>query len=100
MNLPHQSLGFMLADAGFDVWLGNMRGNTYSRKHVNKRISSQQYWKFSWAEMARYDLPAMINGVLNITGETQLYYVGHSQGTLTMFSALSENEKLSQKVSP
>lgn len=98
MNLPHQSLGFMLADAGYDVWLGNMRGNSYSRRHVNTRISPSNYWRFSWAEMAKYDIPAMIDTVLNITGEKQLYYIGHSQGTLTMFSALSINEDLNRKI--
>lgn len=32
-------------------------------------------------EMAKYDLPATINFILEKTGQEQLYYVGHSQGT-------------------
>lgn len=32
-------------------------------------------------EMANYDLPATINFILEKTGQEQLYYVGHSQGT-------------------
>lgn len=35
----------------------------------------------SFDEMARYDLPASINFILNKTGQEQVYYVGHSQGT-------------------
>lgn len=36
---------------------------------------------FSFNEMAMYDIPASVNFVLNKTGQEQLFYVGHSQGT-------------------
>lgn len=39
---------FRLADLGYDVWLGNIRGNTYSRKHLHMNPGSHEaYWKFS-----------------------------------------------------
>ncbi len=37
----------------------------------------------SWDEMAKYDLPANIDYVLNITGAQQLTYIGHSEVTLS-----------------
>lgn len=45
-NLPNQSLGFLLADNCFDVWLGNVRGNTYGLKHINHTINPDVFWDF------------------------------------------------------
>ena len=46
MGIPEKSLGYILADAGYDVWLGNMRGNTYSRAHCEMDPSSLEFWDF------------------------------------------------------
>ncbi|OZC10709.1 ab-hydrolase associated lipase region [Onchocerca flexuosa] len=46
-NLPNQSAAFIFADAGFDVWMGNVRGNTYSTKHVNYTQNDLKYWNFT-----------------------------------------------------
>ena len=52
----------------------------------------------SWDEIARYDIPAMLNFVLKKTEQPSLYYVGHSQGTLVAFAELSRNLDLAKKV--
>ncbi|GLH01221.1 Lipase 3 [Gryllus bimaculatus] len=86
---PDKGLAYLLADAGYDVWMGNARGNTYSRAHVYLPTEpSSPFWDFSFHEMGIYDLPAVIDYVLNTTGASQLHYVGHSMGT-TMFFVMA-----------
>lgn len=46
-----------------------------------------------------YDLSAMIDYVLWTTNQTQLAYVGHSQGVTAMFVLLSELPHYNEKVS-
>ncbi|XP_014486204.1 PREDICTED: lipase 3-like [Dinoponera quadriceps] len=43
---PGKDLPFLLADQGYDVWLGNIRGNSYCRSHVNMTINDRKFWQF------------------------------------------------------
>jgi pimeloyl-ACP methyl ester carboxylesterase len=97
-NLPNQAAAYVFADAGFDVWLGNFRGNMYSRAHKSLHPSDHAFWQFSWDEMAQYDLPVMINFALNTSKTNQLYYVGFSLGTTTAFAKLSQDRDFAKKI--
>lgn len=52
---------------------------------------------FSWPEMAKYDLRAIINYVTKTSGQN-VYYIGHSMGTLTAFVQFSQDRELATKV--
>ncbi|KAL9643254.1 hypothetical protein ABK040_014711 [Willaertia magna] len=91
------SLAFMLANAGFDVWLGNNRGVQFCRKHISLSSSDSKFWKFSFVEMAKYDFPAQINYVLKYTQVENMSYVGHSQGTTQCFIGLTLYPEIQKK---
>ncbi|ESW15041.1 hypothetical protein PHAVU_007G039100 [Phaseolus vulgaris] len=91
LNTPDQSLGFILADHGFDVWVGNVRGTRWSHGHISLSEKNKQFWDWSWQELALYDVAEMINFINSVTN-SKIFVVGHSQGTIISFAAFTQPE--------
>jgi len=89
-EVVNESLGFILADAGYDVWLPNVRGNTYSTNNTHLSPSQNEFWEWSFDEMAKYDLPTIIHYILATSRASKLSYIGHSQGSLMGFVGFSD----------
>lgn len=95
---PVKGLAFVLADEGYDVWMPNKRGTTYSRKHVSLTDKDPRYWDFSWDEMGRVDMPTVVDYILEKTEQPKLLYIGHSQGTTVVFPFIQFNPEYKDKV--
>ena len=81
--------GFTLLREGYEVWLGNNRGGRYGMNHTTLKVNDARFWEFDFDEMGTYDLPASIDYILNITGQSKLSFVGHSMGGTQMITGLS-----------
>lgn len=87
----------------YDIWMGNDRGNRYSLNHTTydpfgSHSDRRHYWSFSWHEIGTIDLPTMIDYVLATTGQLQLQYIAHSQGTTAAFVMTSERPEYNDKI--
>ena len=91
-------LPFALVNQGYDVWLGNNRGNKYSKKSTRLSPTSTEFWNFSMDQFAFHDIPDTIHYILDTTSQPSLSYIGFSQGTAQAFATLSIHPNLNDKV--
>ncbi|KPJ06301.1 Lipase 1 [Papilio machaon] len=93
------SLALTLAAKGYDVWAGNSRGNKYARKHIYlDPNTNDDFWDFSFHESGFYDLPAIIDTVLHMTGEKKINAIGHSQGNTIFYVLGSTRPEYNDKI--
>ncbi len=43
-------LAYALADLGYDVWMGNFRGNYFSDRHKSFAFNDPKFWDFSFED--------------------------------------------------
>ena len=90
--LAEDSLPKKLCEEGYTVYLPYIRGTQFSRSHLDYDSSlNSDYWDFSFDHIGEFDIPANINFVKNRDKVEKVYYIGHSQGTLTFFLAYMNN---------
>jgi lysosomal acid lipase/cholesteryl ester hydrolase len=93
------SLPLKLQSLGYNVFLGNVRGNIYGLNHETMSPWDDEFWDFSILEHGRYDFSAMIRTILDVTGEGSIASVyGTSQGSLITLLGLSYNPALNSVI--
>lgn len=97
-NLPPQSPGFLLSDAGFDVWFINSRGVPESNFHETLTTNDPEFWQWSFDEIGRYDLSAVIDYILNETQLSNISLLTTSRGFTSSVVLLSLRPEYNDKV--
>lgn len=72
-TITNGSLGFVLANYGYDVWLTNFRGTRYATNHTRLGSPGQtgQYWEFSVNELSRFDIPTYLRYIQKVTKQSK-----------------------------
>ncbi|CAH1379417.1 unnamed protein product, partial [Tenebrio molitor] len=95
----NDSVAFLFWRAGYDVWLGNNRGNLYGKKHVTWKPSDGEFWNYRFGKIGYYDLDASVEYIKSTTSEGKIIYVGVSMGATTgLIYASMRPEASSQSV--
>ena len=88
MGGEEKSPSLVLAQEGFDVYLGNSRGSVYSMDHVSLNVGDKKYWEWSFQDM-RLDIKAFFEHIWKEKNK-KINYIGHSNGSVGMLAALSD----------
>jgi len=92
-------LPYILADAGYDVWMNSIRGCKYGDTHRTLNPETDdEFWDLSFDEQGKIDIPNILDFIRNQTGYSQVSIIGHSQGGTQFFAGLHLTPSLAEKV--
>ncbi|XP_022688816.1 gastric triacylglycerol lipase-like isoform X1 [Varroa jacobsoni] len=100
VDYRNNTAAYLFADAGYDVWLMNVRGNRFGRRHVflDPVKDKLAFYDFTHLDIAEFDFPMQIDYVIQYTGQTKVYLTGVSQGAAAAFALLSKRPEYNSKV--
>lgn len=61
-------------------------------------LINNDYFLFSFHEMGKYDVPAAINYILNVTKTKKVIHIAHSQGTTIFYAFATTRPEMADKV--
>lgn len=67
-----------MMEMGFDVYLTNNSGTTYSQVNDRYTVADPEFWQMDWRKYGVYDLPAAVGEVQKRNGGKKVAFVGHS----------------------
>lgn len=76
----------------------NIYQEQLGRNTCSKSIHSKFTSSSSWHEIGVYDIPAMIDHIINATKQKKIFYIGHSQGGTSFFAMASELPEYQKKL--
>jgi len=99
MNYPDQSFPYILADAGYDVWMISIRSCKYGDTHIRlDPEEDDEFWDSTFDEQGKIDLNDIVDYIRNETQYTTVSMIGHSQGGTQFFAGLYWTPQLANKL--
>ena len=89
LNGPGKAIAYQFADTGkYDVYIINLRGNVFSKKHkYMDSSSSKEFWDFTFEEFGEKDIPAVVKF---IGKGKKVPILAYSQGGTAVLYGLSK----------
>ena len=101
MTSGWETIGATLMDVLTVHWIQKTR-RSGSLGKLSGSFLVAKYWTsrmiFSWDEMGKYDIPAIIETILKATNQSRLHYIGHSMGTTGFMAMANERPEIGEKV--